>query len=223
MIIKVAGHEYCVTNTTKKRKSKSQSLGSLADFNIEIDKTKIDKQSSANNNSDDIKCKNKENKENQNSNDKSADEAPAERNSGAEKEVCCVKSNSDTKNKSKNETNASNQTKKDAGDKLLKPVVQKNKTNTGIRRSSSRESNNRRKNSTLNVEQCNGNKMKNGPRDDDSKQPKQNFALAKSKSEGNPFQHRKKGKIIRITQRPTALGNCHDLCTICSNLYIFLH
>ncbi|ENN77605.1 hypothetical protein YQE_05900, partial [Dendroctonus ponderosae] len=42
MVIKVAGNEYCVTNKPK-RHSKSFSLGSISDFNIEVEKTKIDK------------------------------------------------------------------------------------------------------------------------------------------------------------------------------------
>lgn len=42
MVIKVAGQEYCVKNDTKKHR-KSLSLGSISDFNIEIEKTKIDK------------------------------------------------------------------------------------------------------------------------------------------------------------------------------------
>lgn len=33
-----------------------------------------------------------------------------------------------------------------------------------------------------------------------------NFALAKSKSEGNPFEHKKRGKIKRLAQRPAATG-----------------
>ncbi|KAL1502756.1 hypothetical protein ABEB36_007857 [Hypothenemus hampei] len=41
MVIKVAGNEYCVTNKPK-RHSKSFSLGSISDFNIEVEKTRID-------------------------------------------------------------------------------------------------------------------------------------------------------------------------------------
>lgn len=221
MIIKVAGHEYCVTNTTKKRTGKSQSLGSLADFNIEIDKTRIDTEYAANNNTSEIKCKNRENDENKTT----PDETKAEGNSHAEKEVCCIKPNSDAKSKSKKETNATNQTKKEGDKLLLKPDAQKNKVakSNVVRRSSSRESNNRRKHSTVNAEQNASNKPRNGPCVDDSKQSKQSYALAKSKSEGNPFQHKKKGKIIRITQRPTALGNLLSYCTIFSILYILLH
>lgn len=38
-----------------------------------------------------------------------------------------------------------------------------------------------------------------------------NYALAKSKSEGNPFEHKKRGKIKRLTQRPAAMGKLHEL------------
>lgn len=34
-----------------------------------------------------------------------------------------------------------------------------------------------------------------------------NYGLCKSKSESNPFEHRKKGKIIRLTERPKPQGN----------------
>ncbi|XP_074040275.1 PP2C-like domain-containing protein CG9801 isoform X2 [Leptinotarsa decemlineata] len=59
MIIKVAGHEYCVINKPKRR-SKSLSLGSISDFNIEIEKTKIDKSfyCTNNNNCESVECKN---------------------------------------------------------------------------------------------------------------------------------------------------------------------
>ncbi|VEN41939.1 unnamed protein product, partial [Callosobruchus maculatus] len=43
MVIKVAGQEYSVTNKPKRRHSKTNSLNSLSDFNIEVEKTKIDK------------------------------------------------------------------------------------------------------------------------------------------------------------------------------------
>lgn len=37
-----------------------------------------------------------------------------------------------------------------------------------------------------------------------------NYALAKSKSEGNPFEHKKRGKIKRLAQRPAAMGKLHE-------------
>lgn len=40
-------------------------------------------------------------------------------------------------------------------------------------------------------------------------QQQNNYALAKSKSEGNPFQHKKRGKIKRLAQRPAATGKLH--------------
>lgn len=39
MVIKVAGQEYCVTNT-KKQHNKSHSLGSLSEFKLDLEKTK---------------------------------------------------------------------------------------------------------------------------------------------------------------------------------------
>lgn len=46
---------------------------------------------------------------------------------------------------------------------------------------------------------------------DDVKNSKENvnrnFNLSKSKSECNPFEHKKRGKIIRLTERPKAQGN----------------
>lgn len=108
MIIKVAGQEYCVTNRTK-RHNKSHSLGSISDFKLEIETTKIDK-TFYNNNSSQVRCKNTEKV------DENADE------------------------------------KSDV-----------NKENT-------------------------------------------NFSLAKSKSEGNPFHHKKRGKIIKVAQRENPRG-----------------
>ncbi|KAF2898816.1 hypothetical protein ILUMI_07359 [Ignelater luminosus] len=49
MVIKVAGQEYLVTNR-KKQENKSHSLGSLSDFEIEIEKTRICTESHPNNN-----------------------------------------------------------------------------------------------------------------------------------------------------------------------------
>lgn len=62
MVIKMAGNEYFVTNKPKRRQhNKSHSLGSISDFKIEIEKTKIERKSELinNNNCDDILCKNK--------------------------------------------------------------------------------------------------------------------------------------------------------------------
>lgn len=47
-----------------------------------------------------------------------------------------------------------------------------------------------------------------------------NYCLSKSKSESNPFGHRKKGKIIRLSERPKAQGNsmclygCYGNCCV---------
>lgn len=49
----------------------------------------------------------------------------------------------------------------------------------------------------------------------DSTADKAGYGLSKSRSEGNPFQHRKKGKIIRITHRPVATGNLTCTMFVC--------
>ncbi|RZC33263.1 PP2C-like domain-containing protein, partial [Asbolus verrucosus] len=111
MVIKVAGQEYCVTNRTKKH-NKSHSLGSISDFSLEIETTKIDKEfynSNADDNVGDVGC---------------------------------------------------------------------------------------------DVETSDGS--------DDKDTGQQSFNLAKSKSEGNPFQHKKRGKIIKIAQRPNATRGGED-------------
>lgn len=51
-----------------------------------------------------------------------------------------------------------------------------------------------------------------------------NYALAKSKSEGNPFEHKKRGKIKRLAQRPLAMGKLHELdVDRFLLLFLFLH
>ncbi|KAF5306578.1 hypothetical protein FQR65_LT07305 [Abscondita terminalis] len=128
MLIKVAGQEYLVTNRKKKHDdNKSHSLGSLSDFDIEIEKTKI---CIDNNNSDDVICKNQE----------------------------LANSQSD------------------------------NHVNKRI---------NKR----------NSDKKKSQERRPDSS--KVNYGLSKSKSEGNPFPQKKKGKIIRISSRQTNAKSSH--------------
>lgn len=65
MIIKVAGHEYCVTNKPKQH-SKSHSLCNITDLGIQIEKTKIEKSFCGNTNYVSIKCNNKiDSKDNQ--------------------------------------------------------------------------------------------------------------------------------------------------------------
>ncbi|XP_063927501.1 PP2C-like domain-containing protein CG9801 isoform X2 [Zophobas morio] len=112
MVIKVAGQEYCVTNRTKKH-SKSHSLGSISDFPLEIETTRIDKEFYNSNNNADVCCK-------------SVDKG---------------ESTDDSAGSCDNESRA------------------------------------------------------------------QNFSLAKSKSEGNPFHHKKRGKIIKVAQRANSRGD----------------
>lgn len=191
MVIKVAGQEYCVTNRIT-RKSKSQSLGSLSD--IDIDKTKVDSEFYSNNNSDSFRCKNMDkNNEILNGSDAEDIKNEAEHSNVTEKELC--KSNNDTN--LRNDTNShsetiingaqSAETKSDHTKTSNKKIVNETaKTND-------RKGPSERKRSSVRTAAG-------------SDSAKQNFALAKSKSEGNPFQHKKKGKIIRITQRPTGIG-----------------
>lgn len=47
-----------------------------------------------------------------------------------------------------------------------------------------------------------------------------NFALAKSKSEGNPFEHKKRGKIKRLAQRPAATGK-HKAARVPCRSFLF--
>ncbi|KAK4878430.1 hypothetical protein RN001_010936 [Aquatica leii] len=125
MLIKVAGQEYLVTNR-KKPDNKSHSLGSLSDFEIEIEKTKI---CTDNNNSNDVKCKNQE----------------------------------------------------------LANLQSDN--HVGVA-----------KNDLVNKRNSQSDRKKSLERPDSSKV---NYGLSKSKSEGNPFPQKKKGKIIRIASRQT--------------------
>lgn len=130
MIIKVAGQEYCVTNRTKKRHSKSHSLGSISDFCLEIETTKIDKDFyTHSNNNNSVKFDGEP--ESQETNDKS------------------------------------------------------------------------------NTNHC------------DNAEQQQNFNLSKSKSEGNPFHHRKQGKIIKIAQRATTSRGKNTSSMSCRSFFFF--
>lgn len=130
MVIKVAGQTYHVPSA-KKQHNKSHSLGSLSDFNLDIDKPKKYSSTGDNNAVEDAVITNND--------------------------VC--KRNSEQ------------------GD-----VV---------------------------IESCGGILSENG--DASHEEAPSSFALAKSKSEGNPFSHKRKGKIIKITERPR--GNDSDKTT----------
>ncbi|CAG9833455.1 unnamed protein product [Diabrotica balteata] len=147
MIIKVAGNEYCVTNRPK-RHSKSHSLGSIKDFNIEIEKTKIDKSFYSNNNSESVECKNNT--------------------------VC----NDNQKN----------------GDDTSKDNPKNPEDSTVRRERSSQRKSSARMSASSRRE----------PRQNEKSN--ENYSLSKSKSEGNPFHHKKRGKIIQI-ERPITRGD----------------
>lgn len=159
MVIKVAGHEYCVTNKPK-RHSKSHSLGSISDFRIEIEKTKIDRTfySGENNNSDAVECKNVVNNQSvcyRDVNNSECDDSNIPEESQASKIVIS------------NTQNVAKAAQKKVTKTHQKPIVRNTLTT----------------NSTKN----------------------ENYALSKSKSDGNPFQHKRKGRIIKV-DRPNLRG-----------------
>lgn len=170
MVIKVAGHEYCVTNKPK-RHSKSHSLGSISDFDIEIEKTKIDKSFyCSNNNSEAVECKN-----NQPAN-AAADNEPK----GCEIETNGYSGDSDD-NVKINQTSAE---------------INQNRKNN--KQTTSPETSQRISNvSKVNKTQRSGDAAKNAVQSP--------YGLSKSKSEGNPFHHKKRGRIIKI-ERPNIRG-----------------
>ncbi|XP_017781405.1 PREDICTED: PP2C-like domain-containing protein CG9801 isoform X2 [Nicrophorus vespilloides] len=127
MVIKVAGQEYYVTNRRKTGHGKSQSLGSLKDFGVEIDTTKVI-QTVENNNV----------------------------GSGDEIERVVIFCDSSTSSKEPEQICGEGIVEGGGSSAVEADVAQKK------------------------------------------------FALAKSKSEGNPFNHKKRGKITRLAQRPVA-------------------
>lgn len=198
MVIKVAGQEYCVTNRIT-RKSKSQSLSSLTD--IDIDKTKVDSEFYSNNNSDSFRCKNADkNNEILNGSDAEDTKNEAERLNVTENELC--KSNNDTN--SRNETNNHAETIIN-GAQSVENNSDSNKSNSKKKSANQTAKINDRK-------EPSDRKRSSARTSAGSDSTKQNFALAKSKSEGNPFEHKRKGKIIRITQRPTGIGKSSCTC-----------
>lgn len=166
MIIKVAGHEYCVTNKPK-RHSRSLSLGSISDIVIEVEKTKIEKTFyHNNNNSGTMPCQNNQNecdKENRvyNMNIKSM-----------ETDIIEVKHQD-----AKVTKNGNNSTKEI---QQRKHVNKQTPTHPKITNQRSSDI------------QLSGHK------------------LSKSKSEGNPFQHKKRGKIVKV-DRPVTRGKLNSM------------
>nr|XP_023018772.1 PP2C-like domain-containing protein CG9801 [Leptinotarsa decemlineata] len=154
MIIKVAGHEYCVINKPKRR-SKSLSLGSISDFNIEIEKTKIDKSfyCTNNNNCESVECKNIA------LNDDEIDCNDIKEISPKDPHIPIRNSEIVPKCKEVIEK---------------KPISRTSVPNR------------------TNLKQRNNDK---------TEKPVESYELSKSKSEGNPFHQKKRGKIIKIDRR----------------------
>lgn len=156
MAIKVAGQTYYVANK-KKQHNKSHSLGSLSEFNIDLNKSK--KYSSTN---DDNK-------------------------NGINQGII----NNDNNNL--NDEYRKNDKETDDDDKEISEIRDNSNENTNkdnVTATTGSSGNN----TTININVS----VNNGTEDRMSK----SFGLAKSKSEGNPFNHKRKGKIIKIAERP---------------------
>lgn len=165
MVIKVAGHEYCVTNKPK-RHSKSLSLGSISDIVIEVEKTKTgnvirDKNCGllgCENNIPQNYCKNYCDNEIiettllKMSPVNIEDEKDRGNKSKNRNSITLLNTERDFKKKSQQRKSVNKQTTKNS------EIVHQQTSETS---------------STFNN-------------------------LSKSKSEGNPFQHRKRGKIVKV-------------------------
>ncbi|KAJ8950782.1 hypothetical protein NQ318_011275 [Aromia moschata] len=167
MVIKVAGHEYCVTNKPR-RHSKSHSLSSISDFNVEIEKTKIEKSFyCTNNNCESVECKNNlalsvnDSKEN-----------ACDRTSESEQNSSVFKPGRDKREWRHRTNQISSKAKENKPTGQQKPVVIKQRSRDVT----------------------------------DSPTKSQSYGLSKSKSEGNPFHHKKRGRIIKI-DRPNIRGD----------------
>ncbi|KRT80503.1 hypothetical protein AMK59_7283 [Oryctes borbonicus] len=196
MVIKVAGQEYFVTN--RKKQVKSQSAGSLSDLNstnfIQSNGQTLDLECSKFSNSNDEITSKEDVSKNMKSND------------------CDSKENLTGKNVSNETSNSKkrNVRKSDESRHIHGTTVKYNAE--GIRR---RSGSNRSNSSTkiCQSKQSTNKTVGDGTANANNSTPiklnayktceeKQISGLLKSKSEGNPFQHRKHGKIIKISQRP---------------------
>lgn len=148
MVIKVAGQTYYVTNK-KKQHSKSHSLGSLSEFNIDLNRDSRKYSSTSDDNKNGI---------NQG--------ITINNNNIVDNERC-------------------DNVKETDGDEVENLISE-------IRESESIL------NETIPTIGTSTNCSVNGVEDKGK-----NFGLAKSRSEGNPFNHKRKGKIIKLTERPT--------------------
>lgn len=181
MVIKVAGHQYCVTNKPK-RHSRSLSLGSISDIIIEVEKTKIEKTfyHNNNNNSGNMQCKNNLVRSD---NQKECD-------------------NENVYNKNIGNTNVDMVEVKHPDGKGTKTDNDSTKEIRQRKASNKQSPTNNKITNQRNVDvQNNGHK------------------LSKSKSEGNPFQHKKRGKVVKVN-RPVTRGK-HKQHAVNANLVDF--
>lgn len=162
MVIKVAGHEYCVTNEPK-RHARSLSFGSIADVAIEVEKTKI-KKDFHQHNFGNLDCSNLSVKCDSNGSN------------------YCSKDNSCEVDAKETTCHSIGIKDKDNVDSKLNVISKNGRTNDQRNPKLRASINNQIMNLQITDGQSGGN------------------ALSKSKSEGNPFQHGKKGKIIRVNR-----------------------
>ncbi|XP_030747522.1 PP2C-like domain-containing protein CG9801 isoform X2 [Sitophilus oryzae] len=196
MVIKVAGHEYCVTNKPK-RHSKSFSLGSISDFAIEVEKTKIDKEF--------YHC---DSQKDENSNDNSIyqeSETKCDRNQFNVEYSDGLSSKINGKQSDIVGNNLTNINLTKDGSVSCKTEIQSNE-NKDVRshnRASVKEGKSRKADTTKpTTHKTNNNtKIKVESKVTEKHPANKNYALSKSKSDGNPFHHKKRGKIIHM-QRP---------------------
>lgn len=196
MVIKVAGNEYCVTNKPK-RHSKSFSLGSISDFNIEVETTKIDK--------DFYNC---DNKKDSNSNDHHMERMENQRQCDTSErleEGCESTITTDVKSITNSGTN--NNIKREAveGNSDLKTKPKVTIASQVSSKHPSTSKNRHIPNTTAN--------------------PSKNYALAKSRSEGNPFHNKKRGKVIQVQRQHSQRGITfcwHGLLQLFDHFVLFI-
>lgn len=193
MIIKVAGHEYCVTNKPK-RHSKSLSLGSISDIGIEVEKTKMEKTlyTNINNNNGTMECKN-----NTFENDKQC---------RSDKETVY---NKDIKSMIIDLVDAKPPDTKILLDRNFSEIARNEREST--KKIQERKP-------VKNQISINTKKITNEQNTDVQNSI---HVLSKSKSEGNPFQHRKKGKVVKVN-RPITSGKHTYLAWCDMNLLLLI-
>lgn len=188
MVIKVAGHEYCVTNKPK-RHSRSLSLGSISDLVIEVEKTKIDKafynsSNSYNNNCATMECKNKFARNDTNECDNKENVC---NNGGADVESLLeVNRNNVNDDKIGKDTTTTREKRPQQQHKKLVNKQQQQQSVVSNKRSA-----------------------KGQQRVVDDIQRSGGHQLSKSKSEGNPFQHKKRGKVVKVNRPITSRGKIY--------------